>query len=74
VGLYVGGYVWSGRWLPVSLKPETWQEETVAGANSTYSAPRLATIGNFVGIVAQGPRNSLDYYWAMRWIAGHASS
>ena len=37
--------------------------EQVAGANTTFSAPSLAVVGNSVAIAAQGPNNSLMFYW-----------
>jgi hypothetical protein len=41
-----------------------WNMETVAGIQTTYSAPSLAQNGNTTIIAAQGPSNSLDFYWA----------
>jgi len=47
-----------------------WQNVQVAGAGSTYSAPSIfvraadATGPNEADIVAEGPNNSLQYYWA----------
>ena len=41
-----------------------WHTETVAGAGSTFNWPAMAVNGNSVNIVAQGPDNSLLFYWA----------
>jgi len=47
-----------------------WQNVQVAGAGSTYSAPSIfvraadATGPNEADIVAEGPNNTLQYYWA----------
>jgi hypothetical protein len=35
----------------------------VAGANTTYSAPSVATDGGSTVIAVQGPNHSLDFYW-----------
>jgi len=43
----------------------TWHPDTVAGANTTYSAPAMAVNGNSVNIVAMGPRHRLRFYWAV---------
>ena len=40
-----------------------WNPEQVAGANTTFTAPSLAKIGNASAIAAQGPNNSLMFYW-----------
>jgi hypothetical protein len=43
----------------------------VAGAGTTFSAPSIAAniSGNGVNIAAEGPSNSLDFYWAINGTA-----
>jgi hypothetical protein len=43
----------------------TWHPETVAGNNTTYSAPSMITDGNDVNIAAVGAGNSLRFFWAV---------
>jgi hypothetical protein len=43
----------------------TWHRETVAGANTTYSAPSMITDGSSVNIAAVGAGNSLRFFWAV---------
>jgi hypothetical protein len=40
----------------------SFKEETVAAANTTFSAPQLIVDGNRVDIVAEGGTNTLDFY------------
>lgn len=41
-----------------------WKVESVAGDRTTFSPPSLtATVGTGYAVVAQGPENSLNYYW-----------
>jgi hypothetical protein len=42
-----------------------WHTVTVAGAGTTFSAPPMAIDGNTVIIAAQGPNQSLMFYWAV---------
>jgi hypothetical protein len=42
----------------------TWNAETVADGNTTFSAPSMTTDGNDVNIAAAGANGSLDFYWA----------
>ena len=43
----------------------TWHTETVAGANTTYSAPSMTVNGNSVNIAAMGPGHQLRFYWVL---------
>ena len=43
----------------------TWHPQTVAGVNTTYSAPSMTTNGNDVNIAAVGAGNSLRFFWAV---------
>jgi hypothetical protein len=43
----------------------TWHPETVAGVNTTTSAPSMTTNGNSVNIAAVGAGNSLRFFWAL---------
>jgi hypothetical protein len=47
----------------------TWHPETVAGVNSTYSAPSMTVDGNIVNIAAMGPGHRLKFYWAVNGTA-----
>lgn len=40
-----------------------WNPETVAGPNTTFSAPSLAQIGNSACIATEGPDSKLSFYW-----------
>lgn len=40
-----------------------WNLQSVTGGGTTYSAPSLALINATPVIAAQGPANSLDFYW-----------
>jgi hypothetical protein len=40
-----------------------WNTETVAGADTTFSAPSMNADGDDVNIAVQGPGNSLLFYW-----------
>jgi hypothetical protein len=55
-------YYWN-----VDGMPPPWNQATVAGANTTYSAPAIVRFSNSLGngteIAAEGPGNQLDYYW-----------
>jgi hypothetical protein len=43
----------------------TWHPETVAGANTTNSAPSITTDGNDVNIASVGAGDSLRFFWAV---------
>ncbi len=43
----------------------TWNEEIVAGADTTASAPSMTTNGNAVNISTVGTNNQLMFYWAL---------
>jgi hypothetical protein len=43
----------------------TWHPETVAGVNTTYSAPSMITNGNSVNIAAVGASHRLRFFWAV---------
>jgi hypothetical protein len=42
-----------------------WHPETIAGGNTTYSAPSMTPDGNDVNIAVEGPNHSLLFYWAV---------
>src|SRR5258708_6300208 len=48
---------------------QPWHAETVAGANTTYSAPSMTVNGNAVNIAAMGPDHKLRFYWAVNGTA-----
>jgi hypothetical protein len=51
-------------WMPsLNLASPTWNLSQIAGPESAYSAPAMARTGGATVVAAQGPNNSLSFYW-----------
>ena len=66
IAVRVPGNALNFYWQPISGARQTgtrWNLESVARPNTTFSAPSLAQIGNSACVIAQGPADSINFYW-----------
>ena len=48
-------------WQPIGS--QQWNQESVAGYGTTFSAPSVAQVGNSTVIAVEGPDGQLQFYW-----------